>query len=42
MEQLESRDVLERISDELIELIRPLAQKKAGEEVAGIVAGMLD
>jgi lipid-A-disaccharide synthase len=38
---LEDKDKLAQISEELIELVVPLAEKKAGEEVAKIVIEML-
>ena len=38
---LEDKDRLSQISSELIGLVRPLAEKKAGEEVAKIVIEML-
>ncbi len=39
--QLEDREHLGRLSGELIELVRPLAEKRAGEEVAGIIREMV-
>ena len=38
---LQDRDSLARISNELIDVVEPLTQKKAGEEVARVVVGML-
>jgi hypothetical protein len=38
---LEDRDKLTQISGELIKLVEPLAEKKAGQEVAEIVLEML-
>jgi len=38
---LEDKDKLAQISDELIKLAEPLAEKKAREEVANIVIEML-
>ena len=39
---LRSPKTLNRISNELIDLVEPLTQKKAGQEVARIVLDMLD
>jgi hypothetical protein len=38
---LEDKDRLAQTSGELIRLVRPLAEKKAGEETAKIVVEML-
>ena len=38
---LQARDLLARTSNDLIDMVEPLTQKKAGEEVARIVIGML-
>ncbi len=39
---LRSSETLSRMSNELIDLVEPLTEKKAGEEVARIVLDMLD
>ena len=39
---LADKNTLSQISDELIDLTRPLTRKKAGEQVAEIVIKMLD
>jgi hypothetical protein len=39
---LADRDMLAQISDELIKLAEPLAEKKARQEVARIVVHMLE
>jgi lipid-A-disaccharide synthase len=38
---LEDRDLLTRASDELIDMVEPMTQRKAGEQVARIVVEML-
>ena len=38
---LQAPDSLARVSNEMIDLVEPLAQKKAGDEVAGLVLQML-
>lgn len=39
---LEDKDKLVQLSGDLIQLVEPLAEKKAGEEVAKVVIGMLE